>query len=42
MEQEKMEKQEIVVLDEGMDTEAVHGPGPEFVCCWASFSPYRG
>lgn len=42
MEQEKREKQEIIVLDEGIDNEAVHGPGPDSVCCWGSLIPYRG
>jgi hypothetical protein len=41
MEQEKIEKKEIIVLDEGINTEAVYGPGPDSVCCWASLIPYR-
>lgn len=38
----EQEKREIVVLDEGIDTEAVNGPGPEYACCWGSFIPFRG
>jgi hypothetical protein len=39
--EKKEEKKEIVVLDEGMDMDAVGGPGPEMVCCWAFYMPLR-
>ncbi|MCX5830849.1 MAG: hypothetical protein NT140_02995 [Deltaproteobacteria bacterium] len=41
MKEEKKEtKQEIIVLDEGIDMEALIGPLS--VCCWSIFMPYRG
>jgi hypothetical protein len=40
MEAEKKEtKREIVVLDEGIDTDALMGPLS--MCCWAMFMPFR-
>jgi hypothetical protein len=39
MEQEKIEKKEIIVLDEGIDTETPDGP--DSVCCWVSIMPLR-
>jgi len=42
MEQEQKERQEIIVLDEGIGTQSIDGPGPDSVCCWVSFIPLRG
>ena len=38
----KEEKMDIVVLDQGIDPDDLGGPGPEWACCWVSFSPFRG
>lgn len=38
-EETKENKKEIVVLDEGIDTDALIGP--ESVCCGAVFIPFR-
>jgi len=42
MEREKTEerKEEIIVLDEGMDVEDM--AGPKGLCCRTAFSPFRG
>ena len=37
----KEEKTDIVVLDKGMDPDALGGPGPEYACCWVSLMPFR-
>jgi hypothetical protein len=43
MEGEKREERKnIIVLDEGIGSDAVGDPGPESICCWFSFSPLRG
>ena len=42
MEQEQKERQEIIVLDEGIEAQSIDGPGPQGACCWVSFIPYRG
>jgi hypothetical protein len=39
MKEEKKEKKEIVVLDEGIDRD--HMIGPLMVCCWSMLIPYR-
>jgi len=33
-------KEEILVLDEGIDVEDM--PGPKGICCRAAISPFRG
>ena len=33
-------KEEIVVLDEGIDVEDM--PGPKGICCRAAMAPFRG
>jgi hypothetical protein len=42
MEQEKTVKQEIIILDEGITTDSVHGPEPDWACCWVLIMPLRG
>jgi hypothetical protein len=43
MEGEKREeRKDIIVLDEGIGSDAVDHPGPESICCWFCFSPLRG
>ena len=37
-EQEKEEREDIVVLDEGI---SLNAPGPEMLCCWGPFIPLR-
>lgn len=37
--EEKESKKEIVVLDEGIDTDALIGP--ESICCAGTFVPFR-
>jgi len=39
MKKEKKEKKEIVVLDEGIEMDALIGP--ESVCCGAFLTPFR-
>ena len=39
MDKEKRETKEIVVLDNGIDENALMGP--ESACCWFAFIPYR-
>jgi hypothetical protein len=41
MEEEREKKKDIVVLDEGINVDGPGGPGPEYVCCWFVFSPFR-
>jgi hypothetical protein len=43
MEGEKREeRKDIIVLDEGIASGIIDGPGPESACCWFCFSPLRG
>ncbi len=35
------ERKDIIVLDKGTDSVTSDNPGPEFVCCWFSLTPFR-
>ena len=42
MEGEKRdERKDVVVLDEGIASRSIGDPGPEFICCWFSLTPFR-
>ena len=41
MQLEKKERKEIIVLDEGIDTDASNNPVREGVCCWARLIGFR-